>query len=65
MTSQQAYKNAHELRQFCKKQKCETCIFRTGRRGNVMVGCRLGDEDIPEFWELRYAHMRLKEGEQE
>lgn len=61
MTQQQAYKTARELRQFCKRQKCDTCIFRTGRRGNVMTGCRLGDGDIPEFWQLRYAQARVKE----
>ena len=61
MTPRQAYEATLALRKFCKTQDCDTCIFRTGRRGNVITGCRLGDGDLPEFWDLRYAQARLKE----
>lgn len=64
MTQRNAYEYALALRKFCKEQTCKTCIFRTGRRGNVMTGCRLSDDNIPEFWELRYAHDRVKKGKE-
>lgn len=61
MTAQEAYKAAFDLQIFCTETRCEECIFRTGRRGDVMMGCRLCEDNIPEFWELRYAKRRAKD----
>lgn len=61
MTARQAYDAALNLQIYCSLTNCDDCIFRTGRRGNVRVGCRLCEDNIPEFWELRYAKRRAKE----
>lgn len=61
MTARQAYEAALELKIYCETTKCDACIFRTGRRGDVLMGCRLCEDNIPKFWELRYAKRRAKD----
>lgn len=60
MKARQAYEAALELKVYCALTECDACIFRTGRRKDVMMGCRLCEDNIPESWELRYAKRRAK-----
>lgn len=62
MTALEAYKKALEIRKYCVKQGrngCDTCVFRSGPSGNIMISCKLAD-DIPEFWDLRNVNERAK-----
>ena len=72
MIARQAYEAMLTLRKWCRQQGktegcCDACIFRSGRKGNVMTSCKVGNGDIPEFWDINHVKERVKqlEGEQE
>lgn len=64
MTPRQAHEAMLTLRKWCRQQGnygCGTCIFRRGgRRKDTMESCKIGDGDIPEFWDISYVNGRVK-----
>ena len=65
INKRQAYEAALILRKWCRqhgKDGCDTCMFRSGRHNarNDITGCRVGNGDIPEFWNLGGVSERAK-----